>query len=282
MEAALAHIRDQQQQTWDTFSPGWRKWDSWTMNFLRPMGTKIIEALRIQPTDQVLDIATGTGEPGLSIARLASRGSVVGLDLSEGMLAVARDNAARQGLANYTAVAGDACALPFPDQCFDAVSCRMGFMFFPDMLLAAREMHRVLKPGGRLATCVWSAPAHNSWITTMMGSMSPHLTLPAPAPLAPGMFRCAQPGMLAGLLETAGLSGVRTEEVQSTVEFAGPEDYWQNMMEIAAPVVAAMSQADEATRAAIKATLFSKLEPMLVNGKLSLPFGSLVLTGEKV
>jgi len=69
MEAALAHIRDQQQQTWDTFSPGWRKWDSWTMNFLRPMGTKIIEALHIQPTDQVLDIATGTGEPGLSIAR---------------------------------------------------------------------------------------------------------------------------------------------------------------------------------------------------------------------
>ncbi|WP_223649022.1 class I SAM-dependent methyltransferase [Hymenobacter psoromatis] len=281
MEAALTQIRDQQQQTWDTFSPGWRKWDAWTMDFLRPMGTKIIEALHIQPTDQVLDIATGTGEPGLSIARLASQGSVVGLDLSVGMLAVAHDNAAQQGLANYAAVAGDACALPFLDQRFDAVSCRMGFMFFPDMLLAAQEMHRVLKPGGRLATCVWAAPAHNPWIATMMASMSPHLALPAPAPLAPGMFRCAQPGMLAGLLETAGFSGVHAEEVQSTVEFDGPEHYWQNMLEIAAPVVAAMSQADEATRAAIKATLFRKLEPLLVAGKLSLPFGSLVLTGEK-
>lgn len=69
--------------------------------------------------------------------------------------------------------------------------------------------------------------------------------------------------------------------MQGTVKFDGPEDYWQNMMEIAAPVVAAMSQADAATRTAIKATLFSKLEPLLTDGKLSLPFGSLVLSGEK-
>jgi ubiquinone/menaquinone biosynthesis C-methylase UbiE len=277
MESALQHIRDQQQQTWDTFSPGWKKWDTWTMAFLRPMGTKIIEALRIQPTDQVLDIA----EPGLSIARLASQGRVTGFDLSEGMLAVARENAAHQGIPNYVAIAGDACALPFLDQQFDAVSCRMGFMFFPDMLLAAQQVYRVLKPGGRLATCVWSAPPHNPWITTMMSTMGAHLTLPAPAPLAPGMFRCAQPGMLAGVLEKAGFHNVREEEVRGSVEFDGPENYWQNMMEIAAPVVGAMSQADEATRAAIKEALLSKLKPLITDGKILLPFGSLVLVGEK-
>ena len=251
------------------------------MNFLRPMGTKIIEALRIQPTDQVLDIATGTGEPGLSIARLASQGHVTGFDLSAGMLAVARENAAHQGITNYVAVAGDACALPFPDQQFDAISCRMGFMFFPDMLLAAQQMHRVLKPGGRLATCVWSAPPHNPWITTMMSTIGAHLALPAPVPLAPGMFRCAQPGMLAGVLEKAGFHHVREEEVQSSVEFDGPEHYWQNMMEVAAPVVGAMSQANEATRLAIKESLFTTLKAKLVDGKISLPFGSLVLTAQK-
>ena len=281
METALTHLRDQQQQTWDKFSPGWKKWDAWTMNFLHPMGAKIIEALHIQPTDQVLDLATGTGEPGLSIARLASRGAVTGLDLSEGMLTIARENAARQGLPNYSAVAGDACALPFPDAHFDAISCRMGFMFFPDMLLAAQQMHRVLKPGGRLATCVWSAPAHNPWITTMMGAMSAHLALLAPPPGAPGMFRCAPPGELASLLETAGFQNVHEEEVRHHVEFDSPEGYWQNMMEVAAPVVAAMSQADDTTRAAIKETLLAKLEPLVAAGKISLPFGALVLTGKK-
>ena len=281
MDSTLLRIRDQQQQTWDKFSPGWQKWDSWTMEFLRPMGDKIIAALHIRPTDQVLDIATGTGEPGLSLARLAPQGHVTGFDLSEGMLAVARANAAHQGLTNYTAVAGDACALPFPDAHFDAISCRMGFMFFPDMLLAAQEMHRVLKPGGRLATSVWSAPAHNPWITTMMGTMSAHLTLPAPAPGATGMFRCAQPGALAALLAQAGFEGVREEEIQHTVAFDGPEGYWQNMMEVAAPVVAAMSQANENTRAAIKATLFAKLAPLTTDGRISLPFGSLVLAGVK-
>ena len=81
MEAALTQIRDQQQQTWDKFSPGWKKWDTWTMNFLRPMGQQIIDALHIKETDQVLDVATGTGEPGLAIAKLASRGHVTGFDL---------------------------------------------------------------------------------------------------------------------------------------------------------------------------------------------------------
>ncbi|NML63660.1 class I SAM-dependent methyltransferase [Hymenobacter sp. RP-2-7] len=68
------------------------------MYFLRPIGTAIIEALRLQPTDQVLDVATG--EPNLSLARLAPWGHITGFDLSAGMLAIAQENAARQGLAN--------------------------------------------------------------------------------------------------------------------------------------------------------------------------------------
>ena len=281
METALVQIREQQKQTWDTFSPGWRKWDAWTMNFLRPMGDQIIKALQIKDNDKVLDVATGTGEPGLSIARLARHGHVTGLDLSEGMLAIARDNAKTQGITNYDTVAGDVCELPFPDEHFDAVSCRMGFMFFPDMELAAQQLYRVLKPGGRLATCVWAAPPHNPWITTMMSAVSTHLALPAPKPQAPGMFRCAQPGLLASLLKTAGFQQVREEELQSTVQFDGPEGYWQNMMEVAAPVVAAMRQADNATRAAIKESLYTQLAPLVVEGKISLPFGSLILAGEK-
>ncbi|OGX82779.1 class I SAM-dependent methyltransferase [Hymenobacter coccineus] len=281
METALEQIREQQKQTWDRFSPGWKKWDSWTMNFLRPMGYEIVSALHITASDQVLDVATGTGEPGLTLARLANHGHVIGFDLSEGMLAVARENATRQGIANYEAVAGDVCESPFENHRFDAISCRMGFMFFPDMLLAAQEMHRVLKPCGRLATCVWATPAQNPWITTMMGAIAAHMALPAPPPGAPGMFRCAQPGMLIGLLQAAGFENVHQKEVVSIVGFATPEEYWQNMTEVAAPVVAAMSQADEATRAAIKKSVFASLEQNRVDGEIRLQFASLVLSAEK-
>ncbi|MGI4883485.1 MAG: class I SAM-dependent methyltransferase [Janthinobacterium lividum] len=281
METVLEEIREQQKQTWDTFSPGWKKWDTWTMNFLRPMGDEIIDALRVKEHDQVLDVATGTGEPGLTIARLATHGQVVGFDLSEGMLAVARGNAEKQGIANYETVAGDVCEAPFDSHRFDAISCRMGFMFFPDMVLAAQQMHRVLKPGGRLATCVWAAPAQNPWITTMMGAIATHMALPAPVPGAPGMFRCAQPGALATVLQKAGFHNIHEKTLTSTVHFAAPEEYWQNMMEVAAPVVAAMSQADKTTRAAIQKTTFELLERKKVDGEIRLPFASLVITAEK-
>ena len=281
METTLLQIRDQQQQTWDKFSPGWKKWDAWAMNFMRPMGEAIIEALHIQATDEVLDVATGTGEPGLTIARLAARGHVVGLDISEGMLATARENAARQGIANYETVAGDVCELPFADQRFDAISCRMGFMFFPDMQLAAHELHRVLKPGGRLATSVWAAPPQNPWIGTMMGAIAAQMDLPAPAPQAPGMFRCAQPGLLASLLQKAGFQNVAEKTVSGILSFVDANEYWENMMEVAAPVVAIMSRADEATRSAIKAALFATLEQKMVEGKIQLPFAALVLSAEK-
>lgn len=281
METALLQIRDQQQQTWDTFSPGWKKWDTWAMNFMRPMGDAIIQALHIQETDEVLDVATGTGEPGLTIARLATQGHVVGLDLSEGMLATARQNAEKQGILNYETVAGDVCELPFADQRFDAISCRMGFMFFPDMQLAAHELYRVLKPGGRLATSVWAAPPQNPWIGTMMGTISTQMALPAPVPLAPGMFRCAQPGMLAKMLQNAGFQNIQENTVSGILHYRSSEEYWQNMMEVAAPVVAILRQADEATRSAIKASLFATLEQKMVDGKIQLPFASLVLSAER-
>ena len=78
MDTQQIEIREQQKASWDKFSPGWKKWDGFTMKFLKPMGDQIIKMLQVKPTDHVLDIATGTGEPGLTIASLANKGKVTG------------------------------------------------------------------------------------------------------------------------------------------------------------------------------------------------------------
>jgi len=279
MNPAQEQIRDQQQATWNKFSAGWRKWDEFTMAFLKPMGDEIVAALRLKPNDTVLDIATGTGEPGLSIAAALPKGRVVGTDLAEGMLATAWDRALERGLSNYETRAADVSALPFPDATFDAVSCRMGFMFFPDMALASKEIVRVLKPGGRFATSVWTGRDHNRWVTAMMGVIQRHVPLPPPPPEAPSMFRCATPGMIASLLLQAGLIEVTEKEISGQVTYESPAHYWNLMTEVAAPVVEAMSQASETVRGRIQEDVFAALSGN--GGPVALDYGALVVAGTK-
>ena len=281
MEPKLEEIRNQQKATWDKFSPGWRKWDEFTMNFLKPMGDAIIQYIHVKPTDKVLDVATGTGEPGLTIAASVPQGKVTGQDLSDGMLQVAREHAAQKGLKNYDTVSCDISELPFADGSFDAISCRMGFMFFPDMEKAASEMVRVLKPGGRLATSVWAGPANNFWITAMMGAIGKNVELPPPPPGSPGMFRCAQPGLIASLLKKAGLKNVTEQEVNSRVAYEGIDHYWTMMNEVAAPVVAAMSKATEETKMKIKADLTASLKDRASSDSIEMPYSSIIVMGEK-
>ncbi|MHA4811166.1 class I SAM-dependent methyltransferase [Flavitalea flava] len=281
MESQLEQIRENQKTTWNKFSPGWRKWDVFNMEFLRPMGQTMIELLRVKETDQVLDIATGTGEPGLTIAGLVSKGKVTGTDLSEDMLSIAASHASAKGITNYETKLADCCELPFADNSFDVISCRMGFMFFPDMELAAKEMFRVLKPGGRMATSVWGAPEKNFWIGAMMKVVGKNIELPPPVPGSPGMFRCAVPGLMTGLLAKAGFSHLIEKELTGHSDYETREKYWEIMMDVAAPVVAAMAKADEATRIRTQQELYSLLETHTQDGSLRLGYAAIVLHGEK-
>jgi ubiquinone/menaquinone biosynthesis C-methylase UbiE len=279
MNPSFEQIRDQQRETWNRFSPGWKKWDGFNSAFLQPMGDEIVAAIRPADGETILDVATGTGEPGLTIAAALPAGRVIGTDLAEGMLATAEAHARARGLANYSTQVADVSALPFPEATFDAVSCRMGFMFFPDMPLAAGEIVRVLKPGGRFSTSVWSAAERNPWVTTMMGAISRHTSLPPPVPGAPGMFRCAAPGLVAGLLRDAGLGQVTEREISRQVTYESAEHYWTMMMEVAAPVVAAMSKVDDPTRARIKADVLAAL-PGSSSG-VKLDYSARIISGVK-
>ena len=281
MDAQLNQIREQQKETWNKFSPGWRKWDNLTMEFLKPMGDEIIRLLNPKHDDLVLDVAAGTGEPGLTIATMLKTGKVTVTDLSEGMLEVARENAESRNIKNIETRVCDVCELPFADNTFDAVSCRFGFMFFPDMRLAAEEMVRVLKPGGRIATSVWNIPEKNFWVATVMSTINKNMQLPPPLQGAPGMFRCSKSGFIADLFRQAGCKNILEKEVNGKLNSGTTDVYWNFMTEVVAPVVAALSKADDAMKTRIKSEVYELVDQKYPDRKAEIDSNALIIYGEK-
>lgn len=271
-------IKEIQKESWNKFSPGWKKWDHFTMKFLEDQGRQIIESLDLKIYQDVLDVASGTGEPGLTMASIVKGGSVTAVDLSEGMLEIAKDKAAAAGLYNFETKVADVCDLPFEDASFDAISCRLGFMFFPDMQLAAKEMLRVLKPGGRMAVTVWGEPSKNLWITSLMGAIKKNVELPAPPPEGPGMFRCAQPGFMSTLLERVGFEDVIEKEINGYMNCSSTDEYWSFMNDVVPPVVAVFKDSSEAIREKIKQEVYAFIEKECPGKGKDISFGSRIVT----
>ncbi len=277
----LDQIRDQQRETWDRFSAGWKKWDAMVLGWLAPYGEAMIRRANLREDSNVLDIAAGTGEPGLTAAARVPRGRVTVTDLAERMLAVTAENAARRGLRNVETRVCDAGALPFADASVDAVLCRFGFMFFPDVAAAAREFARVAKPGATVCAAVWSEPAKNPWATTIMGTIARHVAMPAPPSDSPGLFRCASAGYMHKAFAEAGLRNIAEEEVSSDMVHDTPQRYWEFMNDVAAPVVAGLAKADEGTREKIKAEVLDLARQSMRNGAVLLRSAATVIVGTR-
>ena len=281
MEQQSIQIREQQKASWNKFSSGWKKWDELNMDFLKPVGEEMIRLLDPKGKNLVLDIASGTGEPGLTIATLIPDGKVIITDLSAGMLEIAEENARRRGIHNVETKACDVCELPFADNSFDAVSCRFGFMFFPDMLLAAKEIFRVLKPGGRIVATVWNGSEKNFWVSAIMDVIKRELNLPQPAPGSPGIFRCANDGLMTDLFLQAGFTKVFSKEIPGQLKCESADVYWNMMTELAAPVVSALSNADDEMKEKIYGEVYSKLSKEFPGGSLALDSSARLIYGVK-
>jgi ubiquinone/menaquinone biosynthesis C-methylase UbiE len=176
------------------------------------LGSAVTEALveyaQPQPGMQVLDLACGTGEPGISLAqRIGPEGHVVAVDLSPDLLGLAGQRAKAKGLANFSTQQGDAHNLPFGDQSFDLAACRFGVMFFSDVTRALKELRRVLKAGSRACLAAWGPIEQPYWQTTM-GIVHRHA---GGAMLEPGgsdPFRFSKAGSLAEELRAAEFQAV--------------------------------------------------------------------------
>ncbi len=185
------------------------KWKAKSAAMGRAVTEALVEYAHPQPGMRVLDVACGTGEPAISLAkRVGPQGHVDALDLSADLLDIGRKRAEQRQLANIVFHKADAHSLPFPDHSYDLTTSRFGVMFFADPDLAFRELYRVLRPGARACFVCWGPFEQPYWQSTM-GVVAKHLGGPALAPGGQDPFRFADPARLTAALDKAGF--VRAE-----------------------------------------------------------------------
>jgi ubiquinone/menaquinone biosynthesis C-methylase UbiE len=181
----------------------------------------------------VLDLASGAGDPALTLAEVVGpSGHVMATDLVPDRLAVAEECARERGLANITFQQADAEALPFPDQAFDAVTCRLGVMLFPNVGQALGEIRRVLKPGGRAAFVAWGPTAQRPNARLPQDILRKYVQMPPSEPGAPNTDRFAQAGTLSAALRESGFGQVQEESPTIPYPWPGsPEQFWERQQE---------------------------------------------------
>jgi ubiquinone/menaquinone biosynthesis C-methylase UbiE len=224
----------------------------------------------------VLDLASGTGEPAISLAsRVGFEGHVTALDLSSDLLAIAAERAQQRGLKNFSTQQADAHQLPFPDQSFDLVTSRFGVMFFQDCERALREVIRVLKPGAQAYFLAWGPFEQPYWSSTM-GVVLDHVGGPAIEPGGPDPFRFCNPGSLSSVMRKAGFGDVKEET--RTVPWTWPgtaEEVWEQAQAVATPFLPLLQRIPAGKKDAIDQNAITAIQ-QYADGD-SIKFGAIVV-----
>jgi len=229
-----------------------------------PFAPLIVQAAGVAPGSRVLDLACGTGAVSREAARVAGvDGAVIGVDLGEPMLAVARAQPAEPGAAPIAYRQGVAGALPLDDASVDALVCHHGFQFFDDRPRALREMIRVLVPGGRLAIATWGAPECHPHFEALGNALERHLG-PEMAAVIRAPYVLGDPDGLGALLRDAGLDDVAVALVQRPTVFASAADFARRVIAagpLAERFAAAPAAQREAVGAEVAAAMASRTTP---------------------
>jgi SAM-dependent methyltransferase len=214
----------------------------------------LLTLLRLRPAMRILDVASGPGEPAISIAAAVAHdgGHVTATDLVLEMLATAEQNARARSVTNIAFRHADAEALPFADAAFDAVTCRFGVMLFPNTRQALREIRRVLTPGGQFVAMVWGPQAQDAMFKSLAAVRRAVELPPPPGPDTPHRFRFSAPGALAAQLRAAGFRQVEEQSHTIPMPWQGSaEEWWEAMQKMNGAMRAAVDALDADRRAAL-------------------------------
>jgi ubiquinone/menaquinone biosynthesis C-methylase UbiE len=268
---------------WGQAAPFWDKHRDTIRAMYAPITRALIEATQIAPGQSVLDVATGPGEPALSIAQVVGpSGQVVGIDPATAMIAGAERAARANQLQNARFEVATADSLPLSEDSFDAVVSRFGVMFFPSPIDGVREMLRVLKPNRRIAFAVWGYPERNPYHYAVADILERYVPEEPVPPDSPDAFRFAAPGKLLNILNAAGAIQTTERLLQFDIKAQlSAEDFWALRSEMSDKLRTSLAGVPEEQRMAIRRDVIQNLRAYSTAEGMCFPAQVLIVSGTK-
>lgn len=257
---------------------GWDKaaglYEKYWQRQLEPAQSLLLSMVRLAPGERILDLACGTGLLTFRAAEaVGANGSVLGTDISERMIELARTIGAGCGAANTAFEQMDAETVALPERSFDAALCALGLMYVPDPRKALREMHRVLKPGGRAAAAVWGERKRCGW-----AEIFPIVDARVKSEVCPMFFQSGTGETLHMLFDQAGFHTVASRRITTALHYDSADEACGAAFE-GGPVALAYSRFDEATRKAVHAEYLASIAPYAAGQGYDVPGEFVVAVG---
>lgn len=266
----MTHERGRDE--WQTVARGWRRWEPMFQSFSWPLALRMAAVAEIGSGHRVLDVGCGIGDPTLQVAVLVGpHGRVVGLDISEGMIAIARERAAALGLGHAEFRVEDVTTAALPDAGFDAVLGRWSLIYLEDVAHVLERLRTALVPGGRIAITAWAPPEANPWFAVPQEAMARVRPVPPLDPDKPGVFHLSTDGALARALVGAGFQTVGQERVVLSQLAQDGAEFWRMMTDTGGPLASFIAELGPAEVGQVAADVAARLERYRAGDVLRIP-----------
>jgi SAM-dependent methyltransferase len=242
-----------QREGWDSVAEGWKEWWEPIEKGAQKLSQRLIELAEIKFGQRVLDVATGIGEPSITVAKVVGTGGhVLATDISKQMLAIAKERAIFLRLQDIIEFKeSDAENLDLPNSSFDAALCRWGLMLFPNLDAVIGKIYSSLVSGGRFAAAVWADATKVPIISLATRIIGSQAQMSAPPPGVPDPFSLADTSRLENSLAGAGFRDIHIDTVNVTFELESGEDYCSYCQAVSNSARIALSKVTEERKVAV-------------------------------